>query len=277
MMNLTRQRTKETVDRLHHEIYVQTDRLFAVLMAVQWVAGVAAAYWISPRTWVGTTSEPSIHIWAATVLGGAISSLPIAMVIFRPGSALTRHTVAVGQMLTSALLIHLSGGRIETHFHVFGSLAFLAFYRDWTVLLTATLVVSGDHALRGMLWPQSVYGVLTRPLAMARARRLGRLRGRGARRLVRARQDADSQRRGTDRPVRGERGSIPCGRRRHGRGRRRLRRHQPGRPRTQSDVAEADRGARRRGLGAALRIGRSSRATPTSRTSCAWHRPRNRR
>ena len=141
--------------------HVQTDRLFAVLMAVQWVAGVAAAYWISPRTWVGTTSEPSIHIWAATVLGGAISSLPIAMVIFRPGSALTRHTVAVGQMLTSALLIHLSGGRIETHFHVFGSLAFLAFYRDWTVLLTATLVVSGDHALRGMLWPQSVYGVLT--------------------------------------------------------------------------------------------------------------------
>ena len=30
----------------------------------------------------------------------------------------------------SALLIHLSGGRIETHFHIFGSLAFLAFYRD---------------------------------------------------------------------------------------------------------------------------------------------------
>jgi len=36
----------------------------------------------------------------------------------------------------SALLIHLSGGRIETHFHVFGSLAFLAFYLDWPVLIT---------------------------------------------------------------------------------------------------------------------------------------------
>jgi len=44
---------------------------------------------------------------------------------------LTRHAIAVGQMLCSALLVHLSGGRIETHFHVFGSLAFLAFYRDW--------------------------------------------------------------------------------------------------------------------------------------------------
>jgi ABC-type dipeptide/oligopeptide/nickel transport system permease component len=44
-------------------------------------------------------------------------------------------------MLTSALLIHLTGGRIETHFHVFGSLAFLAFYRDWRMLLSATIVV----------------------------------------------------------------------------------------------------------------------------------------
>ena len=35
--------------------------------------------------------------------------------------------MAVGQMLMGALLIHLSGGRIETHFLIFGSLAFLAF------------------------------------------------------------------------------------------------------------------------------------------------------
>src|SRR5947199_6627677 len=63
-------------------------------------------------------------------------------------------------MLMSALLIHLSGGRIETHFHVFGSLAFLAFYRDWRVLVPATLLVAADHFLRGMFWPQSVYGVM---------------------------------------------------------------------------------------------------------------------
>ena len=59
-----------------------------------------------------------------------------------------------------ALLIHLTGGRIETHFHVFGSLAFLAFYRDWRVLIPATVVVALDHMLRGMFWPESVYGVL---------------------------------------------------------------------------------------------------------------------
>ncbi len=63
-------------------------------------------------------------------------------------------------MLMGALLIHLTGGRIETHFHVFGSLAFLAFYRDWRVLVPATIVVALDHLLRGMFWPQSVYGVM---------------------------------------------------------------------------------------------------------------------
>src|SRR5205807_83831 len=49
---------------------------------------------------------------------------------------------------------------IETHFHVFGSLAFLAFYRDWRVLLVASSVVALDHLLRGLYWPQSVFGVM---------------------------------------------------------------------------------------------------------------------
>ena len=31
-------------------IYRNTDHLFAVLMMVQWVAGIVAALWISPRT-----------------------------------------------------------------------------------------------------------------------------------------------------------------------------------------------------------------------------------
>ena len=52
-------------------------------------------------------------------------------------------------MLFSALLIHLSGGRTEMHFHIFGSLAFLAFYRDWRVLVTASVVVAIDQFVRG--------------------------------------------------------------------------------------------------------------------------------
>jgi len=130
-------------------------------MVLQWVAGIAAALWISPQTWLGATSHTHWHVWAAVFLGGAITSFPVYMAIRHRGEVLTRHCIAVGQMLTSALFIHLTGGRIETHFHVFGSLAFIACYRDWRVLATATVVVALDHFVRGVFWPESVFGVLT--------------------------------------------------------------------------------------------------------------------
>ena len=142
------------------EICKRTDHMFAVLMSVQWIGGLVAAYVISPRTWSGAASQTHIHVWAALFLGGAISSFPIILAICRPGRLSTRYIIAAGQMLMGALLIHLTGGRIETHFHVFGSLAFLSFYRDWRVLVPATVIVAADHFLRGLFWPQSVYGVL---------------------------------------------------------------------------------------------------------------------
>jgi len=141
-------------------VYRRTDRVFALLMAIQWVFGIVAAVFISPYTWVGTASQVHPHVWAAVLIGGAISSYPIVLALTRPGRPSTRYVIAVAQMLWSALLIHLTGGRIETHFHVFGSLAFLAFYRDWRVLVPATVVVAADHLLRGLFFPQSVYGVL---------------------------------------------------------------------------------------------------------------------
>jgi PAS domain S-box-containing protein len=153
-------RAAELFDHHQREICERTDHMFAVLMAVQWVGGIVAAYVISPQAWIGSNSQTHIHLWAALILGGAISSLPIALAITRPGKPSTRYTIAIGQMLMGALLIHLTGGRIETHFHVFGSLAFLSFYRDWRVLVPATVVVALDHLLRGIFWPQSVYGVL---------------------------------------------------------------------------------------------------------------------
>ncbi len=139
--------------------YRRIDRMFAALMTVQWVAGLLTAVFISPKAWAGSTSSVHIHVWAALILGGIITVFPVSLALLRPGDAVTRYTIAASQMMMSALLIHLSGGRIETHFHIFGSLAFLAFYRDWRVFVPATLVVAGDHFVRGMYFPQSVFGV----------------------------------------------------------------------------------------------------------------------
>lgn len=153
-------RSKALFEDFQLAIHQRTDRLFVFLMLAQWIGGIIAAIVISPQTWEGTVSSTHIHVWAAILIGGALTSLPVYLCYKQPGQVLNRHVVAVAQMLTSALLIHLTGGRIETHFHVFGSLAFLAFYRDRYVILTATLVVAIDHFVRGAWWPQSVFGVM---------------------------------------------------------------------------------------------------------------------
>src|SRR5258706_5212401 len=100
-----------------------------------------------------------MHVWVAAIGGAGIAILPILLALFKPGATVTRHVIAASQMLSSALLIHLTGGRIETHFHVFGSLAFLTFYLDCPVLISATVVVVADPLLRGIFCPESVFGV----------------------------------------------------------------------------------------------------------------------
>ncbi len=157
-VNFTEARADELYGALRDSTMRWTDRLFAGLMLVQWLACIFSATWVSPRTWIGFESRVHPHLLAAVCLGGAIASLPVALACYHPGRSFTRHTMAVSQMLFGSMLIHLTGGRIETHFHVFGSLAFLAFYRDWRVLITGSLVVALDHFIRGVWWPLSVFG-----------------------------------------------------------------------------------------------------------------------
>jgi hypothetical protein len=136
------------------------DHMFGWLMLGQWVLALLIAVLYSPYAWEGKTRVLHIHVELALIMGAALCSLPMLLAWTRPGAVATRHVIAVSQMLWSALLIHLTGGRIETHFHVFGSLAWLAFYLDWKVLLTATLVVVVDHLAREFFYPESVYGIV---------------------------------------------------------------------------------------------------------------------
>ena len=146
-------------DEHYQQITKRTDRLFAALLSGQWVFAIVLSFVVSPRSWQGLASSVHPHVFFAVGLG-ALLALPCAFLAWRvPGRPITRYAIAVAQMGFGGLLIHLTGGRLETHFHVFGSLAFLSFYRDFRVLLVATGVVVVDHVLRGVLWPESVYGV----------------------------------------------------------------------------------------------------------------------
>jgi two-component system sensor histidine kinase/response regulator len=154
------QRANELFEQDRERTFRKTDRLFVCLMLVQWVAAIAFALILSPHRWSGQSNELYIHIWAAIFVGGGVTLFPIFMTYAFPGAAVTRNVIAIAQMLMSTLLINLTGGRIETHFHVFASLVILSFYRDWRILIPATLVVGLDYLLRGIYWPSSVHGLL---------------------------------------------------------------------------------------------------------------------
>ncbi|MHC5109132.1 MAG: PAS domain-containing sensor histidine kinase [Planctomycetota bacterium] len=145
----------------HDATIRHTNSLIVLLLCIQSVGALIFALVLTPRTWIGQTSAPHIHLLAAAMLGPLLTALPVYLWRVCPTAPLTRHVMAGAQVMFSALLIHLTGGRIETHFHVFGSLAILAFYRDPWVIVSASAVVAIDHVVRGVFVPQSVFGVLS--------------------------------------------------------------------------------------------------------------------
>jgi diguanylate cyclase (GGDEF)-like protein len=156
-----RKLAEEYARTMYRERAAIVNRMMQWLLAVEWLGLMVAALTVSPRVWNGASSSLHPHVWAAILAGPAFILPAIAIAYLYPESRATRHALAIAQMFVSILLIDCTGGRIETHFHVFGSLALLAFYMDWQVLLTATLITAVDHFVRGVWWPQSVYGVLT--------------------------------------------------------------------------------------------------------------------
>ncbi len=64
---------------------------------------------------------------------------------------------SIGLLSCSAVLVHLSGGVIEMHFHFFVMVAVVALYQDWICFLAAIAYVLVHHGILGALDPGSVF------------------------------------------------------------------------------------------------------------------------
>ena len=64
------QLTAEHFQNHCQQVWQRTDRMFAGLMALQWLAGIGVALWNTPLTWIGATSSIHLHVGAAIFLGG---------------------------------------------------------------------------------------------------------------------------------------------------------------------------------------------------------------
>ena len=64
---------------------------------------------------------------------------------------------AIGLVTSSAVLVHLSGGTIEAHFHFFVMVGIMTLYQDWLPFLIAIGYVVLHHGVMGTLAPAQVY------------------------------------------------------------------------------------------------------------------------
>jgi serine phosphatase RsbU (regulator of sigma subunit)/anti-sigma regulatory factor (Ser/Thr protein kinase) len=81
--------------------------------------------------------------------------------IFATSPAFSRRirtfSASFGLLSASAILVHLSGGVIEMHFHFFVMVAVVSLYQDWIPFLTAIAYVFLHHAVLGSVDPHAVF------------------------------------------------------------------------------------------------------------------------
>ena len=91
-----------------------------------------------------------------------LESVPVpALAAIATWSTLNRtwktFVTSVGLLTCSAILVHLSGGTIEMHFHFFVMVGVVSLYQDWIPFLAAIGYVLIHHGVAGALDPDSVY------------------------------------------------------------------------------------------------------------------------
>lgn len=147
-------RAGELVDRRAQRAHQRADWMFAGLLLGQWTAAVGVA--------LGSSEAFQAPGWVAVVGGLALNGLPLALVALRPGRFETRLAIAAAQMGWSAIFARGFAGGVEAHLYLIGSLAFLAWYRDWRVVVAGAAFAAIAHPLGQGVLPESVLGVVDR-------------------------------------------------------------------------------------------------------------------
>ena len=143
MVELDPAQRESRAREMRHEVVAQltvhTHRILWALFAVQWLVALVLA-------WQDATPGES-RFWFTATLGGVLSVPALLFALGAPLAPWTRHFTAACQVGWSMVFLWLLDGQPEAQFHLFVSLTFIAFYRDWSVLLSATAVALGYQAV----------------------------------------------------------------------------------------------------------------------------------
>lgn len=140
------------------QVSVRVDWVFFIVLILEWVGATALGFLAASGSW-REGARISVESGIIGFFFGALFAVPpMVFIKVAPGEKVTRYAVAFAQVCFSILLIYLTGGRIETHFHIFVSLAALSFYRDKNILWASAVLVVLDHIIRGLYVPMTIYG-----------------------------------------------------------------------------------------------------------------------
>ena len=92
-----------------------------------------------------------------SVQEGAVVAAAAVVATYARGRRSRAVAASLGLITASAVLVHLSGGYIEMHFHFFVMTAVIAVYQDWVPFLTGIAYVAAHHGIVGVLLPHDVY------------------------------------------------------------------------------------------------------------------------
>ncbi|MDY7102010.1 MAG: methyl-accepting chemotaxis protein [Actinomycetota bacterium] len=92
---------------------------------------------------------------------GLIDNIPVVAAAVAAtlvtGRALQASVASLGLLISSAALIHLTGGLIEAHFHLFVALTLVTLYQSWRPMFAAIAFVLVHHIGMSILVPESVF------------------------------------------------------------------------------------------------------------------------
>src|SRR5687767_13032195 len=86
-------RAREIFDGLMQQSHRRLDRMFAVLMFVQWAFAVGCALALSPFAWDGAERHWHPQVWLAVAIGGLLTAPAAGAGILFPGRRMTRHLI----------------------------------------------------------------------------------------------------------------------------------------------------------------------------------------
>lgn len=130
---------------LSEEVWERRHRAILVLLALH-AALIAVVVALSGFGPVHAVTEGSVVALATLVAARSSLSRRVRSV-----------AASFGLLSASAILVHLSGGYIEMHFHFFVMIIVISLYQDWTPFLLAVGYVVLHHGIVGALDPRSVY------------------------------------------------------------------------------------------------------------------------